>query len=1563
MIFRACAILCFALGLPTVMLGQNYIYQTGNPAFSTQIPIEHGFIDVNNGDVHLEFPIATPPQRGGVLGSNARLVYDSRIWKIADDKGSLSWQPTNSGIWGGWTILTGGETGSGVTYSPDGAVTSNVGCPTGNSGGYDEGQDTQLTWDNFVWIDPVGTSHSFNFQYVDNTTTCQTSSPTNSSDSNGGWSADSSGLYMLATGTAGTGLGPQTFTIKDKNGTQVYPAIRDRNGNSLTVEGNGNTVDTVGRTPVMVSYVGDKIYLDVLTTNNGTRARYVITLVSVNYDTHFGEPDVKEVSGSVEAIQSIQLPDGSQYQFTYDSATTNGNLYNYGEMTSMTLPTGGVVKYGYKLFEDSFQNYNQWLAFHTSDGGTTSFAPKTLSACSSSKGCQESTTVTSPDGNDTVYTFNLDKAQIKNGSSWQSNVTAYQGQASGNVRLKAEDTSYTYSTATAGNTYVGQQATTITTIDTLADVGVATQTMTSLDPNNGSTTETKIWNYQTPFSSAPDVDTNYTYQGTFLQQTTVKDGAGNQLSQTTNDLDGVGNVTGQHQWINTTGQTLDTAFHFDSLGSLQYSTAPEGKTVYGYDPTDALVTSVTPPTPSSGAVLTTQTTYDASTGVVTSTTDPNGNVTNYADFDTLNRVKTITYPPTSEYPANSAGSSPTSGVTTLEYTDAQTVSEHPAFEVGTNGWTIKQADGYGRPSRVETATGLPNNPWYVQDTCYDTSGRVNFQSYRYQGQGFSSPKVCSGAGDSYSYDALGRIKQTTHGDGSTIVYSYTGRATKITDENNVSKITQTDAFGRVTTVCELSSNTTMPASGSPVGCGTDIAGTGFVTAYTYNPAAFQSTVAQGVQQRIFTTDSLGRQVSAQEPESGKTSYSYAFNGTGLLVTRARPQANQTSPSVLTTTQTQYDALDRPVSVTYSDGTGSKTYNYDIAQPGATNVLGLLSSQYAAASSAGPAVETFSYDALGRTIQVLTCSPSTCGSFNTSQSYAYDFAGNIVQATDGAGATLAYGYTPANEIASVTSPQSAAYPFTLLSNVTNGPFGPVSYQLGNGLYSVNQYDGLGRRTGGWVCSGSSSPSCSGGTQLYGFTIGINGSRVNQACDTALNNCGTMGYDDFNRLTSRTATSGVALNDSWTYDRYGNRWSQTASPGGYQGNFSFNPANNQAAGFSYDAAGNLVNDTGHSYSYDAEGNVKTVDGGSTAKYAYDASNNRVRGEFSYGTYEELFNLAGQKTVIFDASSGSVLEENTRLGALPLAAYEGGILYFEHQDWLGTERLLTDNTGNAAGSYSSLPFGDNFSENGTDLDPYHFAGLEHQYESGLDHAQYREYESPTGRWMVPDSYSGSYKFNDPQSLNRYSYVENNPLSFTDPTGQFGLATAAGCSAGPEGCAIGLAVDIGEAVVGGAILDGLKDLTGLFSGPSFHGSLKPRPNAQPWDEYNIHYGPNIAGALGLPDTTCEFGPCGGDVGQGFINGLAATVPFCTQHPNLCLLGEDALSLLEDIPAIAIKSAPIMLSSDSMSPSPGMLHCEQQYESDVNTCRQARSRACYAQAAERYSACLSGKPVSPLNF
>lgn len=72
---------------------QNYVYAVGYPSFTTQIPIENGFINVNNGEIHLEIPLAAHTQRGG-MQLNESLVYDSRIWHIVYN-GTYSFQPTN----------------------------------------------------------------------------------------------------------------------------------------------------------------------------------------------------------------------------------------------------------------------------------------------------------------------------------------------------------------------------------------------------------------------------------------------------------------------------------------------------------------------------------------------------------------------------------------------------------------------------------------------------------------------------------------------------------------------------------------------------------------------------------------------------------------------------------------------------------------------------------------------------------------------------------------------------------------------------------------------------------------------------------------------------------------------------------------------------------------------------------------------------------------------------------------------------------------------------------------------------------------------------------------------------------------------------------------------------------------------------------------------------------------------------------------------------------------------------------------------------------------------------
>ena len=63
--------------------------------------------------------------------------------------------------------------------------------------------------------------------------------------------------------------------------------------------------------------------------------------------------------------------------------------------------------------------------------------------------------------------------------------------------------------------------------------------------------------------------------------------------------------------------------------------------------------------------------------------------------------------------------------------------------------------------------------------------------------------------------------------------------------------------------------------------------------------------------------------------------------------------------------------------------------------------------------------------------------------------------------------------------------------------------------------------------------------------------------------------------------------------------------------------------------------------------------------------------------------------------------------------------------------------------------------------------YAMTERDDSTGLDHTWWRKYENRSGRWTSPDPYNGSMTIANPQSFNRYAYVQNDPVNFVDPSG----------------------------------------------------------------------------------------------------------------------------------------------------------------------------------------------------
>jgi RHS repeat-associated protein len=121
----------------------------------------------------------------------------------------------------------------------------------------------------------------------------------------------------------------------------------------------------------------------------------------------------------------------------------------------------------------------------------------------------------------------------------------------------------------------------------------------------------------------------------------------------------------------------------------------------------------------------------------------------------------------------------------------------------------------------------------------------------------------------------------------------------------------------------------------------------------------------------------------------------------------------------------------------------------------------------------------------------------------------------------------------------------------------------------------------------------------------------------------------------------------------------------------------------------------------------------------------------------------------------------------------------------DQLGTPRMIADKSGSLAkmSRHDYLPFGEELyagSGGRTTSQGYsgnegvreQFTGYERDQETGLDYAHARYYANAQGRFTSPDPFGGSMSVVNPQSLNRYSYVTNNPLNGVDPSGMSGHA-----------------------------------------------------------------------------------------------------------------------------------------------------------------------------------------------
>jgi len=420
---------------------------------------------------------------------------------------------------------------------------------------------------------------------------------------------------------------------------------------------------------------------------------------------------------------------------------------------------------------------------------------------------------------------------------------------------------------------------------------------------------------------------------------------------------------------------------------------------------------------------------------------------------------------------------------------------------------------------------------------------------------------------------------------------------------------------------------------------------------------------------------------------------------------------------------------------------------------------------------------------------------------------------------------------------------------------------------------------------------------------------------------------------------------------------------------------------SATFTYDAAGNMTSDGSHTYTYDAEGNITKVDSGTTAAYLYDALNHRVRTTVGTAQTEFVFNRNGQRVSVWNASNNTVERDQYYWGNTPVAFANGGSVHFQHQDWLGTERTRTTYNGSVEGTYTSLPFGDGYAPSGSDQDPYHYAQLDYDSETATSHAQYRQDSTTQGRWMSPDPYYGSYDPYNPQSLNRYSYALNSPLTYSDPSGL--LVQIGNCVYAELVTDVTIKDQDGNVIgTGGGETYGLEFLFcgsagggGVIGGVGGGGGA---PNNGPQVSQLACKAAYTAG--GAAAGALVGAPVGGVVG-GVVGGAAGGAGGTVVAPGVgtvvlgaagaeagAATGSTAGAWLGGLVGGLAGNAlgNIMCSSGTGGGGnyqPNQSHCDAQLEADLNVCRASKSRACYAQAYVRHDVCSRGLPVPPLNF
>jgi len=573
--------------------------------------------------------------------------------------------------------------------------------------------------------------------------------------------------------------------------------------------------------------------------------------------------------------------------------------------------------------------------------------------------------------------------------------------------------------------------------------------------------------------------------------------------------------------------------------------------------------------------------------------------------------------------------------------------------------------------------------------------------------------------------------------------------------------------------------------------------------------------------------------------------------------------------------------------------------------------------------------TYSYDTCANGLGRL------CGVSDTSgnTAFSYDAMGQVEQTdktVDSTTYTAATTYDDAGRVKTISYPESSgtvtyAYDGAVLASVTEGNTTYVEYsnfnqfgqnkttQYGNGSVEttytyVFETGTCPRANVPWLCT---LVTQKGGNTLQNLTYSYDDSGNITSINDTISGDQIFNYDDLDRLTQ---AQGPYVTQNYTYDTIGNMLSNTRV-GSYNYTGSQPHAVTSAGGntYSYDANGNMIGGAGRTITYDGENRpIQVQANNQITTILYDGDGGRVKKTID-GTTTTLY--IGK---LYECTEGvckrHIYAGNQRIAEVPVA--DPTDISYYHPDHLGSSSVITyNNQPNDIQRLTYYPYGETFTNShptNKEVD-YKYTGQLLDDSTGLYFYGARYYDPQLARFISPDTFIQAP--GNPQNLNRYSYVLNNPIVYTDPSGNFfqlivGIAVAAAVGA-VISTAINVASaavnggDLGQAAIAGAIAGAIIAPTVAIGAPYAATAAGPLAALA------------VASAGGAAAGAASSAAVGGDIGRGALAGAASIAagliagPAAAGAAGAGVMGEDPFkgAMMGGLTAVgASKAAQIIL-------------------------------------------------------